>query len=306
MKNNFPEGVWPVMLTPFKIDGQVDYKALEELVEWYIKGKVSGLFAVCQSSEMFYLSLEERIKITETIVKVAAGRVPVIASGHISDSFEGQVEELNAMSKTGAEAIILITNRLAKEDEDDTVWLNNCKKLVEKIDSDIPLGFYECPYPYKRLLSEENLKWCASVERFFFIKDTCCDIEMIKKRLEIIKGSNLKLYNANTTTLLESLKSGAAGYSGVMANFHPNLYVELCENFKNKEAEAISDALTIASLIERQWYPVNAKYHLSDIEGLSMTTACRVKDAKYLTDTFEQEVHDLDRMLRLGFKKYYR
>jgi len=306
MKNNFPQGVWPVMLTPFTTDGQVDYKALEELVEWYIKEKVSGLFAVCQSSEMFYLSLEERIKITKTIVKVADKRVPVIASGHISESFEDQVAELNAMAKTGAEAIILITNRLAKENEDDTVWLNNCKKLLDKIDFDLPLGFYECPYPYKRLLSEENLKWCASSGRFFFIKDTCCDIDMIKKRLKIIKGSNLKLYNANTTTLLESLRSGAAGFSGVMANFHPNLYVRLCEEFNTKEAEEISDALTIASLIERQWYPVNAKYHLSSIEGLSIKTTCRVKDDKYMTDTFKQEVHDLDRMLKHNFGKYFK
>lgn len=305
MKNNFPEGVWPVMLTPFTKDGQVDYRALEGLVEWYIKEKVSGLFAVCQSSEMFYLTLEERIKITETIVKTAAGRVPVIASGHISDSFEAQVEELNAMSKTGAEAIILITNRLAKESEDDTVWLDNCKKLIDKIDSDIPLGFYECPYPYKRLLSEENLRWCASSERFFFIKDTCCDIEMIKRRLEIIQGSNLKLYNANTTTLLESLKNGAAGYSGVMANFHAGLYVWLCEHADSEEAENLSDALTIASLIERQWYPVNAKYHLSAIEGLNMETVCRVKEDKYLTETFKQEVRALDNTLKYSFEKLY-
>ena len=98
--NHFPGGEWPTMLTPFR-DGAVDYPALEALVEWYIAHGVSGLFAVCQSSEMFFLSLEERVGIARFVNEKAAGRVPVIASGHISDSFEDQVHELTAMTGTG-------------------------------------------------------------------------------------------------------------------------------------------------------------------------------------------------------------
>ena len=61
--SKFNDGVWPVMLTPFTDDNEVDYEALGKLVDWYIENGVAGLFADCQSSEMFYLSLEERIKI---------------------------------------------------------------------------------------------------------------------------------------------------------------------------------------------------------------------------------------------------
>ena len=60
-EKRFPGGVWPVMLTPFTEENQVDYAALKELVEWYIKNGVDGLFAVCQSSEMFKLTLKERV-----------------------------------------------------------------------------------------------------------------------------------------------------------------------------------------------------------------------------------------------------
>ena len=94
-------------------------------------------------------------------------------------------------------------------------------------------GFYECPYPYKRVLSAENIKWCADTGRFFFLKDTCCDARQIQEKLKVLKGTQLKLYNANTATLLESLRGGAAGYSGVMANFHPELYEWLCKNKNN-------------------------------------------------------------------------
>ena len=58
-KVEFPGGVWPVMLTPFTEDGRIDYNALEHLVNWYIDKGCDGLFAVCQSSEMYYLTLEE-------------------------------------------------------------------------------------------------------------------------------------------------------------------------------------------------------------------------------------------------------
>lgn len=59
MEKKFPNGMWPVMLTPLQQNGDVDYPALEELINWYIKEGSSGLFAVCQSSEMFILSMEK-------------------------------------------------------------------------------------------------------------------------------------------------------------------------------------------------------------------------------------------------------
>lgn len=303
MENKFPGGSWPVMLTPFTVENKVDYPALKELVDWYIENGVSGLFAACQSSEMFFLTLEERVEVAAKTVEYAAGRVPVIASGHISDAIEDQIKELNAIAETGVEAVILITNRLAKEEESDAVWIENCRKLLANVKPDIPLGFYECPYPYKRLLSPETIQWCAQTGRFYFLKDTCCDIEQIKTKVEITKGTNLRLYNANTTTLLESLRAGAAGFSGVMDNFHPWLYTWLCEHYQDGKADEVSDFLTVASLIERQYYPVNAKYHLAENEGLPFTTVCRTKPADGLTETFKKEVKMLDRMAKAKMKE---
>lgn len=295
MEKNFNGGVWPTMITPFTNNNEVDYNALEELVEWYIQNGVSGLFAVCQSSEMFYLSLDEKLSVAKFIVKTTNGRVPVIASGHTSDDFFKQAEEINAMSKTGVDAVILITNRLAKQEESDEVWLENLKNLIDKIEVEIPLGFYECPYPYKRVISNKNLKWCVDSEKFYFLKDTCCDIDKIKEKLKIVEGTKLKLYNANTSTLLESLLNGAAGYSGVMANFHPMLYVWLCKNYKDTKSQSLSDILTICSLIEKQLYPVNAKYSLL-LQDISITTTSRVQDNTLMTTTFKKEVEMLNRI----------
>ena len=296
MTKEFPNGVYPVMLTPFTENNEVDYEALGKLVDWYIEKGVNGLFADCQSSEMFFLSLEERVKIGEFVKKHADGRVPVVTSGHISDSLEDQAKELTAIAGTGADSVILLTNRLAKENESDEVWLENLKKLLEMIPKDVPLGFYECPYPYKRIISPELLKWCADTGRFYFIKDTSCDIENMKAKLEVIKGTNLKLFNANTSTLLETLELGASGYSGVMANFHPELYVKLCNIYKENPSKArkIADFLTVASLIERQVYPVNAKFYQKSIGNFN-SIMTRTRDIKELNATGILEIQQFVR-----------
>lgn len=302
MKKKFPAGVYPVMLTPFTDENKIDFISLKRLIDWYIVHGAAGLFACCQSSEMFSLSLEERVALTNATVQFADHRVPVVASGHISDSLEEQAREINLLSKAGVDAVILVTNRLAQENQSDEEWLENLKQIMSKIPPDIPLGFYECPYPYKRLISLDNLKWCAASGRFYFLKDTSCDIENIKAKLKLLKGTNIKLYNANTSTLLESLKLGAAGYSGVMANFHPDLYVWLCEHVAEGRARAVADFLTLASLIERQMYPTNAKY-FQQCQGTFDTYLCRARDSALFDATAKSEVEQLERLQNIVLRK---
>lgn len=291
-RKQFPGGVWPVMLTPFTKEGRVDYQSLEQLVNWYIKKGVSGLFAVCQSSEMFFLSLEERVSIAKHVTESAAGRVPVIASGHVSESLTGQAEEIDLIAETGVDAVILISNRLATQDQDDTVWLDNLHKLLHKINPDIPLGFYECPYPYKRVLSLDIIKELLKLDRFYFLKDTCCNLAHILAKQALVKDSALRIYNANTATLLPALQAGIAGYSGVMANFHPELYVWLCEHVQDNKAEHLQELLTMTALIERQVYPVNAKYSLQ-LSGIVSSIHSRSKDGSAFDETARSEVRQL-------------
>lgn len=296
MEENLNRTVWPVMLTPFQDNGAVDYEGLRALIAWYEESGVDGLFAVCQSSEMFCLTLKERVEVAAFVKKHAS--VPVIASGHISFAPGEQLEELNRMLETGIDALILLTNRFAQEGEGEAIWNANLAALLGKLDTSVPLGLYECPYPYKHLLTKEQLAFCAGTGRFHFLKDTCCCLEMLQTRIVSLAGTPLRLYNANTTTLLDSLKAGAAGFSGVMANFHPELYVWLMRNWREKprEAERVQAALTMCSMIERQWYPVNAKYHLVRA-GVLTSTYTRTKSDRMLTPLFEDEVRQMDRLV---------
>lgn len=288
--------VWPVMLTPYHENGSIDFDSLERLIEWYEANGVSGLFAVCQSSEMFYLSLRERCALASFIKKHA--HVPVISSGHISVSYEDQLEEIKMIADTGVDAVVLITNRLACDKEGPEIWRANLDRLLAGVDPSVRLGFYECPMPYKRLVSDDEMAYVSSTGRFDFMKDTCCDLDMLKRRAEILRGSTMRLYNANVTTLLDSVKAGCAGFSGIMANFHPDLYVWMLENYEEytAEAEKLQCLLTMCSLIERQVYPVNAKYYLKE-QGIFTSCYSRSRAQAELNATAIDEVHQMSRLI---------
>ncbi len=291
MRKKIVSGVYPTMITPFKKDLSLDFEGLERLIEWYIQSGIDGLFAVCQSSAMFELSRRERKALCQKTVEITSGRYPVMASGHVSDVLEDQAADLNDMADAGADALVLVSNRLAAPWETDEVWLANLEKLIPLLPEDIPLGFYECPYPYKRVLSEEIMKELVKMDRFEFVKDTCCDPEMIHKRADIVKGSNLKMYNANGATLLYSLKAGYSGYSGVMTNFHSDLYYKLCNSWKEmgEVAEELQSYLGGASTIEGQFYPANARYFLMK-EGVLHNQVCRRQDARLNQMTMSQKM----------------
>lgn len=219
------KGTYPTMITPYRDDNTVDYEAVKNITNWYIDNGCTGIFAVCQSSEMIYLSLDEKIKIAKTVVetvKASGKNVSVVASGHNSDDMNAQIEEMTAMANTGVDAIVWVSNRLDLHNDGDDVWIKNAEHLLSKLPEDIAIGIYECPYPYKRILTPKILDWCISTGRFTFIKDTCCDPDMLDARLEQLKGTSIKLFNANSQTFLYTLRHGAAGFSGIMGNFHPD------------------------------------------------------------------------------------
>ena len=83
-----PNGVFPTMITPFTKDNEVDYESVKSVTNWYVKKGCQGIFAVCQSGEMTFLSLEERVKIAGTVKSSAAKGTCVVASGHVGNSIE--------------------------------------------------------------------------------------------------------------------------------------------------------------------------------------------------------------------------
>lgn len=279
MIKEIKNGVYPTMITPFTKDNKIDYDAVLGILDFYSTHGVDGIFAICQSSEIFFLSFEERLELLRFIIKNAPKGMSIVASGHTADDLDRQIYEANAFINEGIDAYVFIANRFAKQDENADVFLKNYSKAVASI-PEIGLGVYECPYPYKRLMTPDVIKSCANESPLLFIKDTCCSTPMIIDKLEAAKGTKLKIFNANGATLLETLQAGCKGYSGVMANFHPEIFSWLCKNYEKepKKAEKVQEFLGFASTFECQCYPVSAKYHMN-LCGVKMNIDCRCRDA---------------------------
>lgn len=258
------EGIVPVMITPFVESGEIDYAGMERLIEWYIANGSDALFAVCQSSEMQFLSINEREALGKFVVKQVAGRVPVVVSGHISDDPYSQLEELTVAANTGADGVVLVTNHLDPKNRGSDVFLGNLQWLLDRLPKDMPLGLYECPAPYRRLLSDDELRFCIDTERFVLLKDVSCDLETVKRRVALTAGTPFAILNANAAIAWDAMQAGSRGFNGVFTNFHPDLYKWLyTEGSKHPEfAAELANFLVLSALAEPFGYPVLAKmYH---------------------------------------------
>lgn len=278
--------VLSTMITPYTSDGHVDYDTACKYVDWYYESGLDGIFAVCQSSEIFYLSLEERVELNRRVyqrAKTLNENFLIVSSGHVSDTLAGQVKELNAVYESGTDALILITNRLDIHNEGDDVFIENAKALIAQLPTEAKLGLYECPYPYKRLVTPKILDWCLSTGRFHYMKDTCCDAALIAERTKQLQGSTFQLLNANSQTLLETVRNGANGYCGVMCNFHPKLYAWLCQNPYDPHADLVQSILATFAYAEA-WlpYPLIAKQHMN-LCGIHSNLLARNRPERELT-----------------------
>jgi 4-hydroxy-tetrahydrodipicolinate synthase len=286
-------GIYPTMIVAYKESGEIDYEAMGELIEWYIKEGVHGIFALCQSTEIVYLSIEERLKLGKFVMEKVDGRVPVVMSGMTADTLEGQIEEAKLIAALKPDALVLLSNRI--DDDERYTLTEKVDILMKELPEDMPLGIYEIPVPYKRLITDEELKFMAKSGRFAFIKDTCCDMDLMRRRAEIVKDCDFGLFNANAATVLDSFRAGYAGFSGIMANIHPALYVWLFENQNDPKADRILHYIAMTSVIEARCYPVIAKRYLREYVGLPITDVCRsMKDTNVPAVAYElRAVHEL-------------
>ncbi|SHM95239.1 dihydrodipicolinate synthase family protein [Roseibium suaedae] len=257
-------GIFPVVITPFHDDNTIDWEGYEALLEWYVAKGASGLFAVCQSSEMQFLSLEERRDLARFTVAKVAGRIPVVASGHVSASEDDQKAELKAAADAGVDAVVLVTNRLDQDQKGGCTLTDAITRLLGALPSDLTLGLYECPAPYRRLLTDDELNFCAQSGRFAFLKDVSCDLDAVKHRLNLTRGTPLAINNANAAIAWPAIQAGGQGFSGVMNNFHPDLYRWLMDHGAKHPglASELNTFLVLSAMSEPMGYPKLAKeYH---------------------------------------------
>jgi 4-hydroxy-tetrahydrodipicolinate synthase len=297
----------PVMLTPFKENGEIDFKSLSELTELYIKSGASGLFSNCLSSEMFELSEEERIRLVKHVINITGGAVRVVATGTFGGDIQIQTDFIKRIYETGVDAVIVLANMLATEQEPDDVFNENMFRLLQ-LTENIPLGFYECPVPYKRLITPYQLELFLTTKRIIYHKDTCLNLDQVKQKLAVVKDQNLGFFDAYMVHAVDSLRAGSTGLSCIQGNYWPELIVWLCENFDNEsqkeEVDKVQQFLIDKMDVMHDVYPVVAKYYLQK-RGLKLTTFTR-RTVGVFTENIRGNIDKLycdynDLLMQIGF-----
>jgi 4-hydroxy-tetrahydrodipicolinate synthase len=277
--NNSAKGFIPVMLTPFKDNGKIDFEGLTKLTELYVEAGAAGLFASCLSSEMFELSEMERFMVVEHVVKVTNGAIPVVATGTFGGPIPQQADFVKRIYSAGVEAVIGITSLFGDQNDSDEVFNAHVFELLD-LTENIPMGFYECPVPFKRLLSTAQLESFVNTGRVIYHKDTSLDIHQIKSKIASVKNPAFGLYDAYMVHAVASLKAGSAGLSCIQGNFFPELIVWLCNHYdddkKLNEVNAVQEFLVNNMDVMHDVYPIVAKYALQK-RGLEISTFTRRK-----------------------------
>lgn len=185
MKQNFsplPSGVWPPALTAFTPSGELDLPGNRALFEWYASAGVDGLFVSCLTGELNCLSIDEILQLNRLAVETAAGRFPVV--GGVMPAIptpEAIAADVLRLAETGVAASVVLVSQLAAPEEDDDRLLANADRLL-KLTGDLPLGLYECPKPYHRLLREKTLAELAATRPVRVLQRHLRDIGRIRER----------------------------------------------------------------------------------------------------------------------------
>jgi len=267
----------PVMITPFHENGKIDFEGISRLIDFYLAAGVKGFFANCLSSEMYNLDQAERLALTEHVVKRVNGAAPVVATGSFGTTMEERVTFAKKIFDKGIDAVILISSHYAKKDESDAVLLSNLDRMLQ-LTGEIPMGLYECPSPYKRIISPEVFKALLDTQRMVYHKDTSIDREKVAAKLALIKDNPMEFYDAHTANAIFSLQRGAKGLSAISGNFYPEILVWMC-NHANDPARQ-EDVKWLQAELDRTEdliataYPASAKYFLNK-RGVTMHPVCR-------------------------------
>ena len=266
-----------MMLTPFHESGAVDLSALAQLTNFYLETGAAGLFANCLSSEMYELTDAERLAVTTQVVETVAGRVPVVATGTFGGPLTEQADFIKRIHDTGVQAVIVITSQLVQPDESDEVFMERLHKLLALTEG-TPLGLYECPVPYKRLIDSSVLADLLPTGRLVYHKDTSLDAQEVARRLHVAEGYKFGLYDAYMVNAVSSLKAGAAGLSCIQGNFFPELVAWLCAHYnqlqRQQDVARVQQFFVDCMDLAHTAYPTLAKYALQK-RGLPITLHSR-------------------------------
>lgn len=216
------KGSLPALVTPFK-DGAVDFDTLRALVEWHIAEGSHGLVPVGTTGESPTLSYEEHEQVVESVVKAAAGRVPVVAGTGSNSTTEG-IRFIRHAEHVGADAALVVTPYYNKPTQAGLIAhfkaIHDC--------CDLPIIIYNIPGRSVVDMLPDTMGELAKLPRIIGVKDATGDITRVSKQRQTC-GAEFIQVSGEDASALGFNAHGGTGCISVTANVAPRLCAEFQE-----------------------------------------------------------------------------
>jgi len=258
LKPDFLKGSYPPLVTPFR-DGAVDYETYQRLVERQIAEGSHGLVVNGTTGEPSTLSVEERIKLVETAVRTAKGRIPVVAATG-SQSHADSIVLTEAAKGAGADAVLIVTPYFIRPPQRGLVeyYVDLGKR------TDLPVMIYHIPGRAAVNVTVDTVAAIADrLPRLVGIKHAFNDLGFVTELLARL-GFEFRVHVGLEDLSFPMLAVGASGLMNAVGNIAPRKVAELYELTaagKLAEARALHYALfELNSAVFFDTNPIPMKY----------------------------------------------
>lgn len=209
------EGSGVALVTPMKADGTVDYEKLKQLVDWHIQEGTDAIIACGTTGEASTLIDEEHIKVIETVVQQAAGRIPVIGGTGSNDTQHG-IHLSKEAERVGADALLVVTPYYNKATKKSLVahYEAICQEIT------IPVILYSVASRTGLNLTPAMVAELKKIPNVQGIKEASGNISQI---VEIcgLADENFAVYSGNDDQVVPLLSVGGSGVISTIANIAP-------------------------------------------------------------------------------------
>ena len=216
MARNIFKGLGVALVTPFTIEGEVDYKALKRLVEYLIQNGADFLCILATTGETPCLSSDEKNQIKQLVIDVNRGRVPILI-GCGGNNTRAVVEELKTTDWTGIDGILSVCPYYNKPSQEGLY--QHFKAIAEA--SPLPVVLYNVPGRTGiNMKSETTVRLANDCENIVAIKEASGSLEQVD---EIIKNKpeRFDVISGDDALTFSMVASGAAGSIAVIGNALP-------------------------------------------------------------------------------------
>ena len=211
------KGAIVALITPMKmVSNEVDYEALEALVDFHIKNNTRAIAAVGTTGESATLSKAEHFQVLKEVVRFANGRIPVIAGTGANATAEA-IELTAYAKKVGADACLLVTPYYNKPTQEGLY--QHYKMIAETVD--IPQILYDVPGRTAVNLKVETTLKLTQINNIIGLKDATGDLT-IARALIARCPEDFLLYSGDDMTALDFILLGGDGGISVSANVVPD------------------------------------------------------------------------------------